>query len=186
MCVCVSRVCVCVTVCVCDARAGYSALQGMHAMVLSEYCLYQWLLVCQGVLFLLLPGWYFSTLAILETEALLQGSRGLLLPGRAPGLRELLGTISLRGVGAFCRTYGVSKLLAPGSWTPTSNILTRMNIQTLTTYANMHLLVFIWRCLHDSSNISMLFANFFSRSNSTQTRGGHSNLLIVPARSPTA
>ena len=56
-----------------------------------------------------------------------------------------------------------------------------MNIQTLTTYTNMHLLVFIWRCLHDSSNISMLFANFFSRSNSTQTQGGHSNLLIVPA-----
>ena len=85
--------------------------------------------------------------------------------------------------GLFKRAVRTVCRVPPG--TPTSNILTRMNIQTLTTYANMHLLVFIWRCLHDSSNISMLFASFFSRSNSTQTRGGHSNLLIVPA-SPTA
>ena len=84
--------------------------------------------------------------------------------------------------GLFRRAVRTVCRVPPG--TPTSNILTRMNIQTLTTYANMHLLVFIWRCLHDSSNISMLFANFFSRSNSTQTRCGHSNLLIVPA-SPT-
>ena len=81
-----------------------------------------------------------------------------------------------RAVRTVCR-------VPPG--TPTSNILTFMNIQTLTTYANIHLLVFIWHCLHDSSNISMLFAKFFSRSNSTQTRCWHSNLLIVPA-SPTA
>ena len=56
-----------------------------------------------------------------------------------------------------------------------------MHVCDLQVSVHLNMFCFIWRCLHDAC--STLFQSFFAVVPSTRTRGGQSNLLVVPPAS---